>query len=143
MEACYLTLGCFGRKDDGFVSCPGVENRILKIDDSLVYVDEIMDYFDSVRLFDRHMLDLNSIRHLLHNLQDRFDQKVKRLWTEKQYGLYERFVVSHKPCGLYVKLILVDEDAAMAQKPEPPKPVLVEGTPIEGNRNLRIVRPKS
>lgn len=127
-ETCYLVLGCFGREDDGFISCPSVENRILKLDDSLVYIDDVMDYLDSMSLFDRHMLDINAIRHLIYNLQDRFDQKVKRLWTEQEYHLLERFIHTHRPCGLYAKLILVppeEED----QTPKKPERVLVKATP--------------
>ena len=138
-----MVLGCFGRNDDGFVSCPGVENRILKLDDSLVYLDEIMDYLDSVRLFDKHMLDVNAIRHLIYNLQDRYDQKVKRLWTEKQHHLYEKFVIGHKPCGVYAKLVLVSDEISVP-KPTAPKRVFVKGTPeplqFEKQPVLKVVR---
>jgi hypothetical protein len=69
-----------------------------------------MDYFDSVKLFDRPLLDNNSINHLIYNLQDKFDQKIKRLWTDHQYNLIERFIHMHKPCGLYSQLILVEKE---------------------------------
>lgn len=144
-EICYLVLGCFGREDDGFVSCPSVENRILRLDDSLVYIDDIMNYMESVSLFDRHMLDINSIRHLVYNLQDRYDQKIKRMWNEQQYHLLERFIQSHRPCGLYAKLILVPE----ADKVEAPKKqdrILVKGTPViehaERRPVLKVIRGK-
>jgi hypothetical protein len=137
-EKCYLVLGCFGREDDGFVSCRGIENRILKIDTSLVYFEEVMDYFDSVRLFDRHMLDSNAIRHLIYNLQDRFDQKVRRLWNENRYNLLERFLHNHKQCGLYAKLILVpaSEDRP---RPKEPETVMVRGTPEPERREKKPV----
>lgn len=106
-ENAYLVLGCFGRSEDGFISCPSVENRILKIDESLNNSDKIMDYFESLKLFDRPLLDLNSIRHLVYNLQDRYDQVIRKLWTEHKYHLIEKFVHEHKQCGLYAKLIVV------------------------------------
>jgi hypothetical protein len=87
-----------------------VENRILKLDDSLTNFHGVMDYLDSVKLFDRSMLDQNAIRHLVYNLQEKFDQKVRRLWTDHQYHMYERFMQMHKPCGLYAKLILISEE---------------------------------
>lgn len=127
-EALYLVLGCFGRRDDYFVSCPGVENRILKIDESLEYFDEIMNYFDAVRLFDKPLFDQNALRHFIYNMQDRYDQKFKRLWSEKYYNLLERFIVSHKACGTYAKLILVNTD--FDEEPEElPEKINVKGSP--------------
>jgi hypothetical protein len=137
-EQLFLVLGCFGRTDDGFISCPGVENRILRIDAALAYYTEITNYFDGLGLFDKTMLDLNAIRHLIYNLQDRYDQKVKRLWNEKQYHLYERFMNTHKPCGIYAKLALVYEELKVP-KPEPPQPVFVKGTP-ERIPLLKVIR---
>jgi hypothetical protein len=106
-ESIYLTLGCYGRTENGFVLCPGVQNRILKIDDSLSDCDGVFKYLDAVKLFDRPMLDQNSIRHLIFNMQDKFDQKIRRLWTDHEFNLLERFMIMHKACGLYCQLILV------------------------------------
>jgi hypothetical protein len=82
----------------------------LKLDDGLVNVEGVTSYFDAVKLFDRPLLDQNAIRHLVYNLQERFDQKFKRLWTDHEYHLLERFMQMHKPCGLYAQLIMVQED---------------------------------
>lgn len=109
-ENAYLVLGCYGRTENGFVLCPSVQNRILKLDDSLVNIDGVLDYLDVVKLFDRPMLDQNAIRHLVYNLQDKFDQKFKRLWTDHEYHLIERFMHMHKPCGMYAQLILVPDN---------------------------------
>ncbi len=109
-EIAYLVLGCHGRTENGFVLCSGVQNRILKLDDSLVNIDGVIDYLEAVRLFDRPMLDQNAIRHLVYNLQDRFDQKFKRLWTDHEYNLVERFIHMHKQCGIYAQLILISGD---------------------------------
>jgi len=56
------------------------------------------------------MLDQNAVRHLIYNLQDRFDQKFKRLWTDHEYNLIERFIHMHKQCGTYAQLIIVSEE---------------------------------
>ncbi len=138
----YLTLGCFGRRDDDFVSCRGVENRILRLDESLENYGEMMDYFESVRLFDKPMFDQNAIRHFIYNMQERFDQRLKRLWSEKYYNLLERFIISHKSCGTYVKLILVN--AAFDDIPEAePEKVLIKGSPEIDTKKpieLKVIR---
>ncbi len=138
MENVYLIFGCFGRKDNKFVLCPSVENRILKLDNSLTNLDDIMDYLEQVQLFDRVMLDWNAICHLLYNLQERFDQKVKRLWTQQEYNLLERFLHSHRQCGLYMKLIVTEE--IEEEKPEL-KRTSIKGSPeeIERKPNLKLV----
>jgi len=109
-ENAYLVLGCYGRTENNFVLCSSTQNRILKLDDSLVNINGVMDYFEALKLFDRPMLDQNAIRHLVYNLQDRFDQKFKRIWTDHEYHLLERFMQMHKPCGMYAQLILVQEE---------------------------------
>jgi hypothetical protein len=114
-ERAYLVLGCYGRTENGFILCPSVQNRIMKLDDSLVNIDGVTEYLDAVKLFDRPMLDQNSIRHLVYNLQDRFDNKFKRMWSDHEYHLLERFIHMHKPCGLYAQLILSYDE------PEPPQ----------------------
>jgi hypothetical protein len=108
-EKAYLVLGCYGRTENGFVLCSSTQNRVLKLDDSLVNIEGVMNYFDAVKLFDRPMLDQNAIRHLIYHLQDRFDQKFKRMWNDHEYHLLERFIQMHKPCGLYVQLIMVQD----------------------------------
>lgn len=110
-ENAYLVLGCYGRTENGFVLCASTQNRILKLDDGLVNIDGVTSYFDAVKLFDRPLLDQNAIRHLIYNIQERFDQKFKRLWTDHEYHLLERFMQMHKPCGLYAQLIMVQEDS--------------------------------
>lgn len=107
-EDLYVILGCFGRVEDGFVHCTGIENKILKVGDHIENNNAMMDYFDSCRLFDRAMFEYSAIRHFIYNLQDRFDQTVigKRLWSKPQYDHYEKFIVSHRSCGLYVRLDL-------------------------------------
>lgn len=110
-ESVFIVLGCYGRKEDGFTLCPKAENRILKLDDSLVYLDEIWDYLEAVKLLDKPLIDINAIRNLVFKMQDRFDQKIKKLWSEKEFRMIERFIHMHKACGLYVRLATgVDEE---------------------------------
>lgn len=115
----YLVLGCFGRIDDGFVNCASCENFILKIHPGLENYNGIMDYFDTCRLFDKPTFDFNAIRHILQNMQERFDQigTGRRLWPESKVQLYQKFLMDHRFCGLYLKLALMDDEAE--PKPEP------------------------
>lgn len=78
-----------------------------------------MDYLDGCKLFDQTILEYNSVRNIIFNLQDKFDQVVKKLWTEKQFRLYQKFVVDHKDCGVYLKLKL----AEIEEKEDSNKPV--------------------
>lgn len=114
-ENVYLVLGCYGRTENGFVLCPSIQNRILKLDDSLVNISGVTDYLEAVKLFDRPMLDQNAIRHLIYNIQERFDQKFKRIWTDHEYHVLERFMQMHKPCGFYAQLIMTQEEPVQNQ----------------------------
>lgn len=102
-----VILGCFGRTDDDFVSCAGLQNVILQINPSMANYEEMMDYFDNLKLFDRVLLDYNAVRHLIFNLQDRFTLSTSKLWSEKMFHLYQKFTIDHKDCGLFVRLQLV------------------------------------
>lgn len=105
-EEAYIILGCFGRTENNFVLCPSIKNKILKLDERLVYFHDIMNYLDNNKLFDRSLLDINAINNFIYHMQDRYDQKIKRLWTDQQFHLNERFIQMHRHCGLYIKLTL-------------------------------------
>ena len=144
-EDLYLIIGCFGRIDSeyssNFVSCGGVENRILNVNETLDNYDSMMDYFEGLRLFDKPIFDYNAIRHIVSNMQERYDQKFKRLWSEKYYHLIERFTVTHRPCGIYVKLILVN--SLLDEKTETePEQIVVKGSPELPNKVpvLKVIR---
>ena len=107
----YIVLGCYGRTDDEFVSCSGIENIILKIEPSDQNYNEIMDYLDSLQLFDRQIMNYNAARHFVHNMQDKFDLPTKRLWSEKMFLLYQKFVIDHRDCGVWIKLQPPDDQA--------------------------------
>ena len=107
MSDLLVVLSCFGRTDDGFVSCSGCRNVILRLVPSDHHYDEIMDYLDSLQLFDRAILDTNAIRHFIFNMQDRFILPGRKLWSEKMFYLYQKFVIDHKDCGLRLQLEIV------------------------------------
>jgi hypothetical protein len=141
-ENVYLVMGCYGRKESGFVLCPSIQNRILKLDESLVNYDGIMDYLDAVKLFDRPMIDQNAVRNFIYNLQNKFDQKIRRLWTDHEYHLIERFIIMHKNCGIYCQLILVSEE--LDDEEDDQISFVIRGTPqreeIYKPPNLKVVR---
>ena len=122
-----LLLGCFGRSDNGFVSCRGCENCILKMNERIYHYNEMMDYFDTCRLFDKRIYEQSAIRHFLYNMQERFDQVAvgKPLWSVAEYNLYEKFVVEHRHCGCYIRLDFKDE---VEEKPLEEKSVLIQAT---------------
>lgn len=101
MQKIEVILGCFGRVDDGFISCNSSENVILTIDLSH---NEIMDYFDQMQLFDKSLLNYNAVRHLIFNIQEKFGYLDKNLWSEKMFLIYQKFLISHSCCGIFVKL---------------------------------------
>lgn len=100
----HIILGCFGRTDDGFVSCAGCRNSIFYLAKSDSNYSEIMDFLDGIELFDKPLLDYNAVRHVIFNLQDRFSYKTKKIWSEKMFLLYQKFVIDHKGCGLFIDL---------------------------------------
>lgn len=138
----HVVLGCFGWRDDDFVSCAGSENRILNIEDNLTHYNQLMDYMDSCRLFDKPIFDYNAVRHFLFNVRDRFDQPTKRIWSEKKFGLLEKFTIEHRKCGLYLKLLLINPEL---ESPEPAddKKIFIPGSENQSQpkiSKLRVVR---
>lgn len=140
MQDLHIILGCFGLRTEGFVSCAGIENVILKVNTSVNRYNDMMDYFDSCRLFDKPLLEFNSIRHFVFNLQDRFDQVNKKLWSPKKFELYQKFVIDHRYCGLIVKLEVPQSyDQTITSEAE--TEVEEKALKISGNK-LRLIRGK-
>jgi len=102
-----VILSCFGRTDDDFVSCSGCNNVIFRFDSSHHFYDEMMEYLDSLQLFDKPLLDINAVRHFIFNMQDRFILPGRKLWSEKMFYLYQKFAIDHKDCGLRLQLKIV------------------------------------
>lgn len=131
MNEIYLNLGCFGRQEDDFISCSGIDNCILSINEKLYNYKEIMDYLDSYNLFDKQLFDNNAIKHFIYNMQNKFDYVGRPLWLPSKFSLYERFIYEHKMCGTYIKLSLDKKDNVFEHKPvlilpkkEPEDPVI-------------------
>lgn len=101
-----LVLGCFGRTDEDFISCKGIQNTILLIKPNDIFYNDMMEFFDNLKLFDRTIFDLNSSRHIIFNLKDRFEMPHKPLWHDKMFNLYQKFILEHKNCGIFIKLEL-------------------------------------
>ena len=100
-----------------------------------------MDYLDTLRLFDKAMFDLNAIRHLIFNLQDNFDQLNKRLFTEKKFELLQKFLLNHRFCGLYAKLVLTSIKQEIPKIEE--KAVFIPASTIQDpteNHILNVIR---
>lgn len=141
-EELYIVLGCFGRRDDDFICCAGIENRILQVEGNLYLYNELMDYLDNCRLFDKPMFDYNAIRHFIFNLRDNFDQPMRRLWSEKKFELYQKFTIDHRHCGLYVKLSLINPQ--YEEPPVEPKGIFISGSKHSDTsdkiQKLRVIR---
>lgn len=143
MDNLFLLLGCFGLREDNFISCPSVENNILLMDPSLYKYNEMMDLFDQFKLFDRPIFDYNAIRHLIFNLQENFDQLSKKLWTEKKFELLQKFTINHRFCGLYSKLVLIPASKIEAPKLQEDKGIFIPASKIEDpteNHILNVIR---
>jgi hypothetical protein len=105
----YIVLGCFGRTDDDFVSCSGLKNRILHITPEDSNYLDLMNYLDNMQLFDKVMMDYNAVRHFIFNIQNKFELPTRKVWSEKMFLLYQKFVIDHKDCGLFIDLELDGE----------------------------------
>jgi len=142
----YLILGCFGRKDGDFVSCPSCENKILKIDSKIEHYNEMMDYFETCRLFDKPMFEYNAIAHFIKNMRDRFDQVNKRLWSEATYHIFQNFFHTHRTCGLYIKLILINDEETLLNEKHDEKGIFIKAIDNQKKHppklNLRLLRGK-
>lgn len=113
-ENLYLKFGCFGLIEDNFVSCSSCENKILKIHTGLECYGDLMDYLDTCKLFDKPSFDYNAIRSIIQNIQYKFDYASigKPIWHEKDIARFEKFTKIHKPCGLYLKLSISEEETS-------------------------------
>lgn len=143
----HLILGCFGRIDDGFISCRGCENKILLVGPNLENYNKIMDFLDSCRMFDKPAFDFNSIRNILYNMSENFDQVAsgRRLWNQKQIDLQQKFLLNHKLCGTYLKLALIsNEDNGIIdieEKTVPIEAISKQISKVEAPKiNLKLIR---
>ena len=109
-EELYLLLGCFENKVNDFVLCCGVENKILKLDPADEFYEELSKHLDSLRLFEKPIININTVRHVLFNIKNKYDYVTRPIWTEQEFKTLEQFTIEHKKCGLYLKLGLISAD---------------------------------
>ncbi len=112
----YLVLGCWGRVDDKFVTCPSASNPILLINKKLEEHDLLVKYLQSVRLFSRKSIDYNAVRNILFKIQNNFLQSYKPIWDARKFRLMENFTIQHRPCGIYLSLELLKEVPAVQDR---------------------------
>lgn len=141
-ENLYLVLGCFGRREGEFIYCPSVSNRILHVHSKLIHYDELMDYLDGLRLFDKPLFDLNATRHMIYYIQDRFEQRVRKIWAQRDFELYEKFLNGHKNCGIYSRLILAQEEDNHEEKPDIENIEYAAEENVQKKPELKLIRGK-
>lgn len=107
----FLALGCNGKVDGNFVSCPKIENNILELSMSLEQINEIVQYFKALSLFSQTMKDYNAVRRVLFTIKDKYYQGCKPIWDDKFFRILEKFTLNHKECGIYLKIISVEENS--------------------------------
>lgn len=102
-----LALGCWGREDEGFCSCSGVKNYILDLSKHSERNKAIANYLDSnFRMFDKPLY--NNVHTAIWNVQDKFSEKGKPVFTESMFKRMEEFCLKHAKCGLYLRLELIE-----------------------------------
>jgi len=105
----YLYLGCEGFQDQGFVHCPGVENLIYVASESEENFQQIIEFFVKIKLFDYPLRDYNSVLNFLSGFKERYQSKIRPKWTPSMFSSYQKFVINHKQCPVYLRLGLPPE----------------------------------
>jgi hypothetical protein len=104
MRVC-IVLGCWGREDNNFISCSSVKNCILDITKNTTRNIDIADYLDkNFSLFDKPLY--TNVHTVLWNLQEKFSELGNPVFQEKYFRQMEDFCITHKKCGVYLKLEL-------------------------------------
>lgn len=99
-----LLLGCWGRTEERFCSCKGIENEILDLSRPLEVNLQICDYLDTFKMFDKPLY--TNIHTIIFNIQNNFSDVNKAIFKENVYKQIEEFCINHKKCGLYLRLEL-------------------------------------
>ncbi len=103
MGELYLCLCCHGRSTNGFVSCPSVCNKILKIDNTIDDLNDFVKYIKATKLDERPILDSNAARGTISSLKKYF-RNGRPIWSNEFMALIDNFNIEHRKCGVYVKL---------------------------------------
>ena len=103
-----LILGCWGREVDGFVCCGGVANEILDITKNSERNLQVAELLDKVYgLFDKPLY--NNVHTAIWTIQDKFSSTNNMIFSEKIFKFMEEFCVSHRKCGIYLRLDIKKE----------------------------------
>jgi hypothetical protein len=104
-----LVLGCWGRKESGFVICDGVSNQILDLTDKTTRNIDISNYLDShFKLFDRPIY--SNVHTAIWNIQEKFSIRGKPVFGERIFRWMEEFCLMHAKCGLFLRLELIRKE---------------------------------
>lgn len=104
-----LVLGCWGRKDNGFVSCKGVTNNILDLTKSSERNRSIKDYLDRCyQLFDKPLY--NNVHTAIYNINEKFSTVVDKVFPDTLYQHMEAFCLDHKRCGTFLRLEIIEKE---------------------------------
>ena len=99
----FLILGCWGRKEEDFMSCSGISNKILELTKQNERNRAIIDFLDeNYRLFDKPLY--NNVHTALFGIQDKFSLTGNSVFSKVEFHRIETFCQMHVKCGLYLKL---------------------------------------
>jgi hypothetical protein len=70
-------------------------------------VKDFLFYIKSLNLIEKRLIDYNAIRKVLFNIQDRYYQKNKTIWTKEYFRLLENFTLVHRSCGIYLAFVAI------------------------------------
>lgn len=101
----YLILGCWGRKENDFISCSSVLNKILDLTAQTETNRKIIDFLDNnYRLCDKPLY--SNIHTALFSIQNEFSQLNNPIFDKSKFYKIEEFIQLHKKCGLYLRFSL-------------------------------------
>ena len=105
----FLILGCWGREENGFIICKGIENIIIDLTKKTTQNIQIVDFLDSKYfLFDRPLY--NNVHTALWNLQEKCSQKGHLVFSSELFKYMEEFCIFHKKCGVFLRLKMEKEE---------------------------------
>lgn len=103
-----LILGCWGRNEDGFITCNAVSNKILDLTKETPRNADISNYLDShLKLFDKPLY--SNVHTAIWNIQEKFSLLEKPVFNEKLFRKMEEFCIVHAKCGVFLRLELEEE----------------------------------
>ncbi|MFA5048389.1 MAG: hypothetical protein WC516_05210 [Patescibacteria group bacterium] len=103
-----LCIGCWGRIEEEFCSCSGINNKILDLSKDTDRNIQIANYLDTIyRLFDKPLY--NNVHTAVWNIQEKFSEKGKPVFKETLFKRIEDFCIMHAKCGLYLRLELKEK----------------------------------